>query len=153
MASLVLIQAEQIGKEISSRLATIKIADGFETDLGTKVWRGRRKIPADDELPVAIITEGDDTPGDKAGRHTQQIMQTFVIDGFDACDPDNPNDKAHAMIRDIKKVIFGDGGQFGGKVRSVSYLGRDIGPRPDGAGFVQARILIEVEYAEDLSKP
>jgi hypothetical protein len=76
-----------------------------------------------------------------------------LVDGFDACDPDNPNTKAHAMIRDIKRVIFLGGTTLGGKVRSVHYTGRDIGPRADGVSLVQVRVMIDVEYVEDLTNP
>jgi hypothetical protein len=151
--ALVIIRAEDVGQEIARRMALIRLVNGYETEIGVKVWRGRRKIPADEDIPVTLITEGDDNPGSKPNRTVQQVVANFVIDGFDACDPNNPNDKAHAMLRDMKKAIFHDGGQFNGKVREINYLGRDIGPRPDGAGFVQARIVIEVEFVESLADP
>jgi hypothetical protein len=148
--AVTLMRAEDVGTEFYTRLAGILESNGFETNIGTKVWRGRRKIPADEEVPVCIITEGDDTPGEKLPNKTsRKITQTYVLDAFDACEPDNPNDKAHAMLRDLKKAIFQPDGMFGGKVRNLEYLGRDIGPRPDGAGFVQVRIVVEAEFVEN----
>lgn len=145
----VLMKAEEVGAEFYARLSGIRTANGFETEIGTTVWRGRRKIPADDEVPVCIITEGDDTPGSQANKTSQQITQTYVLDAFDVCDPNNPNDKAHAMLRDLKKAVFEPDGMMSGKVRKLSYIGRDIGPRPDGAGFVQVRIVVEAEFVEN----
>lgn len=148
--ALVTFKAEEIAAEIRRRMSTILVENGYETGIGKTVWRGRRKIPADEEVPVSVILEGDDTPGSvQPNKRVAQIKQMYVLDGFDACDPNNPNDKAHMMLRDMKKAMFRDGGTFGGMVRDVAYVGRDIGPRPDGGGFVQARIVIEVEFVED----
>lgn len=147
-------RASDVAAEVSARLATIRLTSGAETDIGRDVMRGRRNLPEDDKPPCIVVIEGNDDPRDTPGRipscHTSL---PFVIDSFDVCDPDNPNDKAHAMIRDIKRALFKDGATLGGQVRSVKYTGRDIGPRPDGAALVQARVSIEVEFVEDLQNP
>jgi hypothetical protein len=116
--------------------------------------RGKRSLPEDDKPPCIVIIEGNDDPVETPGRIPSCLtILPFLIDAFDACDPDNPNDAAHAMIRDIKRAIFRDGTTLGGKVRSVKYTGRDIGPRPDGAALVQARVTLEIGFAEDLQNP
>ena len=147
-------KAGDIAAEIASRMARIRIAGGFETDIGRDVKRGRRKIPADDAPPCVVMFEGDDDPKDRPGRiPLVLVQQAYVLDAFDKCDPDNPNDQAHKMIRDLKRVIFAGDATLGGKVSRVMYIGRDIGPRPDGAALVQARVMIVVEYVEDLTNP
>lgn len=146
--------AGAVSAEIKTRLQAILLANGAETDIGRDVMMGRRKIPGDDQPPCTMVLEGLDDPRDQPGRNpTALIAQQYVISAFDACDPDNPNDKAHAMIRDIKRAIFKDGTTWGGKVKSVTYLGRDIGPRPDGVALVQAQVSVLVEYVEDLANP
>lgn len=152
----VYVRAEDVSEEIVTRIQRIRIANGFETDIGRQILRGRVKVPADDMPPCTALIEGNDDTEDTAGklRSAQiKVRVPFMIDGFDACDPDQPNVKAHAMIRDIKRAIFHDGRTLGEKVVEVSYLGRDIGPRPDGVGLVQVRVAIEVSYAEDLANP
>ena len=147
-------RASDVAAEVATRLASIRLANGAETDIGRDVMRGRRSLPEDDKPPCMVVMEGNDDPRDTPGRIPScQTLLPFVIDAFDHCDPNNPNDKAHAMIRDIKRAIFKDGATLGGKVRSVKYTGRDIGPRPDGAALVQARVTIEVEFVEDLQNP
>ena len=149
-----LFTALEVSNSISERLQTIRIADGFQTDIGAKVMMGRRKIPGDDEPPCIIVGEGSDDVQDQPGRIPSVLVsQDYLIDGFDECDPDNPNLKAHAIIRDIKTALFYDGVTLGGKVKKVNYLGRDIGPRADGVALVQARVMISVEYVEDLTNP
>ena len=147
-------KAGDIAIEIHARLSRIRIAAGFETEIGRDVKRGRRKIPGDDAPPCIAIIEGDDSPTDRPGRIPMVLVQqSYVFDAFDKCDPDNPNDQAHKMIRDIKRAIFAGDATLSGRVSRVSYLGRDIGPRPDGAALVQARVMIDVEYVEDLTNP
>lgn len=146
--------AAAVSAEIYRRLRGILLVNGCETDIGRDIMLGRRKIPGDDRPPCIVLLEGGDDPLDQPGRlPTVLISQGYVIDGFDICDPDNPNTKAHAIIRDLKRAIFAGGTTLGGAVKTVKYLGRDIGPRPDGVALVQARILISVEYVEDLSNP
>lgn len=154
--STVFVKAEDISSELERRIRLITAANGFETEIGQNLMLGRRKLPADDEAPCSVIIEGNDTIDDTSGRSMGarvKLRQAYLIDGFDRCDPDNPNVKAHAMIRDIKRAIFQGDRNLGGRAFEVNYLGRDIGPRPDGVGLVQARVAIEVAYAEDLSNP
>lgn len=152
----VYVKAADVANEIVNRLQSITLVLGAETNVGVNVFQGKRKLPLDDEVPCAIIIEGDDDVEDTAGRlHSAlcKVSQSYVIDAFDICNPDNPNIKAHALIRDIKRALFKDGRTFGGRVVEVKYLGRDIGPRADGVGIVQARVLISVSFAEDLANP
>jgi hypothetical protein len=146
--------AGAIAAEIKRRLQTILQANGFETNIGRDVMMGRRRIPGDDRPPCLMVAEAPDNVEDRPGRVPQVLVQAmYVIDGFDACDPDNPNDKAHAMIRDIKRAIFADGTTLGAAVKKCDYLGRDIGPHPDGVALVQARVNIGVTYVETLAQP
>lgn len=145
--------AELIALEISSRLAAIRVANGCETDIGATVYRGKRKVE-DDAAPCAVLVEGADTVTDRPGKlPAAKIEQGYVLGGYVPCDADNPNDAAHALIRDLKRAIFKDGGTFGGKVVSVNYKGRDIGPRTDGVAIVFALIEISVTYVESLVNP
>jgi hypothetical protein len=147
-------KAGDIATELYARLSRIRIAAGFETEVGRDVKRGRRKLPGDDAPPCIVMFEGDDSPTDRPGRiPLVLVQQSYVFDAFDKCDPDNPNDQAHKMIRDMKRAIFAGDATLGGRVSRVSYLGRDIGPRPDGVALVQARVMIDVEYVEDLTNP
>lgn len=147
-------KAADVSAEIKRRLQTMRLTNGCETDIGRDVMLGRRKIPGDDQPPCVIVLEGGDDVRDQPGRiPTVLISQSYVIDGFDKCDPNNPNTKGHSIIRDIKRAIFAGDATLGGAVKSVTYIGRDIGPRPDGVALVQARVMISVEFVEDLTNP
>lgn len=148
--------AEAIGTEISARLATRTVAQGAETDLGAKAYRGRRHID-DTMIPCVVVIEGDDVPARGNVKTNYKLDQRYVLFAYVPCDPDNPNDAAHAAIRDMKRALFNTNGArdttLGGKVKDIVYLGRDIGPRADGASFVLAALEVGVEYVEDVANP
>lgn len=150
--------AEAIGLEISTRLATRTVALGAETDLGAQVFRGRR-IVDDDQIPCTTLIEGSDEIEENESQRTLEarIKQTYVALAYIPCDPVNPNDAAHAAIRDMKRALFTTAGvpdrTLGSKVKRVHYRGRDIGPRADGAAFVVASLEVAVEFVENLATP
>lgn len=150
--------AAAIGLEVATRLATRTVALGAETNLGAAVFRGRRLID-DDQVPCVAIIEGNDEVEEGESRRSldTKITQHYVMLAYVPCDPANPNDAAHAAIRDMKRALFTTAGQpdrtLGEKVKRVRYRGRDIGPRADGAAFVVASIEVSVEFVEDLASP
>lgn len=155
--SEVLTQASAIAQYITTLVEDISVVNGYNTDIGLHVYRGRRKID-DEMIPCAVILEGNDSPGDNTSRQSIKITQSYVLGGYVACDPDQPNDAAHLVIKDLKRAIFkldpslpNASVNFGGRVRSVAYQGRDIGPRADGKAIVFAVIFIDVVYAETLA--
>lgn len=145
-------KAEQISDDLSARLATIRVAAGYETDIGATSFKGRVHITAE-AVPCNSIVEGDDNPAKGNGLTNVQVFQDYALVGYAVCDPANPNDTAHKIIRDIKRAVFKDGATLGGKVRSLAYQGRNIGPRADGVAIVSAVVHVTVEFAEDLTNP
>lgn len=145
--------ASEIAGEIYARLAAITTARSCETDIGVRAYRGRRAI-SDTQIPCVVLIEGNDTPTDRPGRlPAAAITQRFVVAAYLPCNPDNPNDAAHAAIRDIKRAFFARNGNLDGKVVRITYRGRDIGPRADGAPIVYVQVDLDVDYVENLSAP
>lgn len=147
-------RAEDVAQELQLRTQRITKAQGAETDIGGNIFRGRRKID-DSQVPCLVLVEGLDSPmpGPSKRNPGVKTRQSYVLVGYDKCDPDHPNDKAHAMIRDMKRAVFHDGATLGEQVIGVEYQGRDIGPRGDGVAIVSATIEIIVEYEESLQNP
>ena len=96
--------AEQIALELSARVGEISIANGYNTDIGIKNYRGRLKIDQDD-IPCCVVVEGADTIGKSTGLQNIQVFQEYVLGGYAFCDPDNPNDTAHKIIKDLKRAV------------------------------------------------
>lgn len=143
--------ASTLATAISNRLKEITIANGYATDIGLRSFRGRRSL-TENHMPCSVLVEGDDMPTSQALKGVV-IRQTYAIEGHDACDANNPNDKAHLILGDIKRCIFGGDTEFGGLVKQVFYKGRNIQPREDGQAVVSASIVIEVQFVEDLTNP
>jgi hypothetical protein len=147
-----------VAEHITTRLAQVLIANGAETDLGARVYRGRHNIN-DDVVPCVVVFEGPDSPVDQPGRTMTnvQVSPRYVLAAYVPCNPDSPNDAAHAAVRDMKRALFRENGQpnanFGGRVRKVTYKGRDIGPRADGVPIVFVTVDIVVDFVEDLANP
>lgn len=159
--SVTITRARDLAQYISSRLGTITVANGYETDIGLRVYRGKRKVD-EHEVPCAVLLEGEDKPTSSQGPASQKVEQSYVLGGYVHCDIDHPNDAAHMVISDIKRALFSLGvtatraeqitgtATFGGRVKSVTYRGRDIGPRADGVGIVYAIVHVSVEFVEQL---
>lgn len=150
--------SEAVAAELKARVLTCTVALGAETDLGVQVFQGRR-TPDVDMMPCSVIIEGEDDVGQRAAVDGKviEVNQHYAVLAYLPCDRDNPNATAHKAIRDLKRAIFRTAGRWdrtwGGKVRKVQYLGRDIGARVDGEAFVLAVVEVMVEFAEDLSNP
>lgn len=150
-------KAGEVAAIVSERMARIKIADGFETDIGQKIFRGRRKVSEDQVGTgcVSIIEGTDDVREQLGGRLAEaRIKQLYGLVAYLRLRSDEePNDAAHRALRDMKRVIWAGDATFGGKVRAVSYRGRDMGLRDDGVDIMVAVLEIEVEFVETLITP
>lgn len=149
-------RAEDIGLEIKSRFEALLIANGAETDIGTTVYLGRRHFD-DTMIPGIALIEDPDEPAREHRTDEYRNTQVFTAFAYLACDPSNPAVAAHKALRDMKRALWNTDGKadstLGGKVRSLIYRGREIGPRADGAAYVVAAIQFSAEYVEKLSTP
>lgn len=142
-------KAADLALYLTDILSTIRMANGYRTDIGQKVFRGKLS-KVDDDVPCSVIVEGNDTPGGSISRDAVKITQSYVFGGYVPCDPDNPNDAAHLVLKDLKRALFQDGPTMGGRVQKIEYQGRDIGPRPDGTAIVFAVVHVDISFAETL---
>lgn len=149
-------RAEDVAAELKTRLQAVTVANGAETDIGVSVLQGRRRLD-ESQIPCTVIIEGNDAPDRVNVVASYQLAQQYVLMAYLPCDPDNPNIAAHKALRDLKRAVFLTNGRpdprWGGKVKDVEYLGRDIGPREDGSAFVLALIEVAVTYVENLAAP
>jgi hypothetical protein len=147
-------KASDIAAAISARIAQIAIANGYSTDIGTRVFRGRLTLDKED-LPAAILVEDEDRVKEqKRNLIDVSLYQTYIVEGHDVCDPLQPNDKAHLILADIKRAIFGSNDKtLNGLVLEIQYVGRSIGQRPDGTAIVAAAVTFQCHFTENLANP
>ena len=149
--------AEELALILVRKLQRIAKSSGFETDIGLRVFEGRRQIDDNKDIPCLIVVEGDDRPQsdiEQAGQSTAVLLvQHYVFEGFEYGDPDHPNRMGHKIIRDLKRAIFTPESGFDWRqhgVRAVKYAGRNIGVRVDGTTIVSAYIEVDVTFTENL---
>lgn len=147
--------AKTIAQRLTARLQAITQANGYRTDLGLCVYRGRLAI--DEDTPQSVtVAELDEAALQKPGRRSAlcKLTQRYAIEALSLCDPDHPNDTAHDLIHDMQRAIFGPlDPSLGGAAMDLRYLTRRINPRDFGTTRVLAAIEIEVDYVEDLTAP
>lgn len=144
--------ADKIAAELAARLAQITIANGYQTDIGLRVYDGRRNLD-ESHMPCVVMVEDDDDPAGMQAPNGKTAMP-WLLEGHTACDPDHPNVAARKIVADLKKAVFSGDLTFGDK-RAVAcrYGGRSIAPRVDGLALVSASVTIIVDVVENLAAP
>lgn len=150
-------RASEIATILESRIARITVANGFNTDISTHIFRGKRGLDRDADLPCVVMVEGIDNPKSDDSLAACLIEQNYMFEAHATCDPNHPNDTAHLIIADLKRAIFEGEPKHGmrleGKAKHMTYRGRAFGVKEDGAGMVFAAVHIAVTYVEDLTNP
>ncbi|MDX9717243.1 MAG: hypothetical protein RBT67_07710 [Thauera sp.] len=150
-------KAAAIAAAIAARLATITRANGYHTNAGLHVWRGRTAIDAD-ELPSITLFEQEDQVEDQRITTATDptaidahLLLPFVVEASTHCDPDHPNLAGHALVADIKRAIFSGDLTWGSLASHTRYIGRTLGPREGGADIVTVTVQIRIGYTENLA--
>jgi hypothetical protein len=146
----------EVAAEIKVRLALNTTALGAETDIGRKVYRGKRTI-APSLVPCTSILEGDDQAVPETKRTTYLVTTRYAVLAYVECDDEEPELNAHAAIRDIKRRLFMTNNEpdatLGKKAKEVLYLGKQIAPRADGEKFVLVVVEFTVTIVENVANP
>lgn len=152
-------KAAAIAAAVATRLSLVTRANGYHTDAGLHVWRGRTAIDAN-ELPSITLFEQEDQVEEQRiiAASTPATIDTnlllpFVIEASSQCDPDNPNIDGHTLVADIKRAIFSGDLTWGSLASHTRYIGRTIGPREGGEDIVTVTVQIRIGYTEDLAQP
>lgn len=153
--------AKTLSANIAARLQTITIANGYRTDIGKNVKRGKLKQTID-SIPCCFLIEGDEKLKDssqtanmpaRAKPALALLGQRYIMEAHLACDADNPNDAAHDAAIDIKTAMFSGDRTFGDIVINLNYAGKTIGRREDGVAVVPVYVQIDAWYSENLTAP
>lgn len=152
-------KANDIAQRIVERLSDIRTAEGYETDAGLNVFRGRKAVP---ELPAIVLFELEDLVEDQAADGSGHpagvavnagLLLPFDIQALAACEPAQHMTTGHALVADIKRAVFGGDMRWGGLATHTRYIGRSIEPRTDGDTTVSVLVQIRVGIVEDLARP
>jgi hypothetical protein len=145
----------EIELALTTRLQGITTANGYATDAGLRVFRGKRSI-SEDDVPCLVIVTGDleAEPGTQGPQMVKvRPFLPYTVEGHIACDPNNPNDAAHQLIGDVKRCLWSQDFRLGGKAIGLYYAGRAIAPRESGVRVVVAAVHLSIMHVEDLKNP
>lgn len=145
---------QDVALELAARVSQITIANGYATDVGLRVYRGRRRLTPE-HLPCVVLIERKTTPIEQS-KGDAKVAAGFVLEGHSECDPDNPNDMGHALEADIMQAVFTTPEFTYGsppKKATYEYGGTEISPREDGQKHVQTAVDVTVSYVVRKAKP
>jgi hypothetical protein len=94
---------EIIIQEIIARLAVITIANGYNTDCGLKVFRARKRVDDDNDLPCLVVWPGPETAEKVFG--SLQCKMTVRLEGFALFGSENASVVSERILGDIIKAM------------------------------------------------
>lgn len=145
---------EAVAAKILERLARVRLADNYLTDIGRTVFDGRTSVTPE-ECPCSTMVEAEDNVEHDARMQSYKTEQKFLLVGYDVCDLNNSNTKGRDIVRDLKRAVFQTiDGKYDrnllGSVRVVTYKGKDLAVRNVGSPMAIAAIEIEVSYVDNI---
>lgn len=145
-------KANDIAAVIATRLATIRTSNGYETDAGQTVYRGKRNLSAGN--CITLFEGEEDATRPRGEPYTANAIMHFIAEGVVACDPENPDIAGHKLVADIQKAIFSTDHTLSGLLASpIIYTGRVIQPRADGSPLVSAQVRLDATYTITPANP
>lgn len=96
-------------KSITDLLKTISVANGYRTDLGGNVVRGRVAISDTEPVPMVSIIEApvvenrDEFAGNGFAVH---VKWRLMVQGWVKDDPANPTDPVYPLLYDVRRCLL-----------------------------------------------
>lgn len=147
-------KALRVVKAVQAALEQIQ-GPYYNTDAGTRISRGRKRISKDEDFPLLIIHEGEEEVVKSAGESQVQNRLNVTVEGWVQADPINPLDDAHLLLADIQRCLFPalESRNNPGLIVQVQYLGRVIDPPDDGSRSCSVSVLLAIDWTEHLTDP
>ncbi len=154
----------RILKALTSALQEITVANGYATELGVNVYRGKEYFSDDQPVPMVAILESPDEdfqePAPEFSGHNAGTWRIF-IQGWVEDDMENPTDPAHILMADVKKrlaieakkgrdfAIFG----MGSTVTRLRFSPGVVRPPDAISGRAYFWLVLHLGLVEDLTNP
>ena len=145
-------KALQVIKTLQAGLEQIQTANGFATDAGLRISRGRKKFASNETFPLLFIHEGEESVSKRMGI-TNHLEMPVSIEGFIEADINNPLDDGHKLLADIKKSLSPALSQNRRLIFNWEYQGRVINPPDDGSRYTNVTVQVVLHWAEELTNP
>lgn len=159
-------------KGLTQVLQQIATANGYYTEAGVAVYRGRMTFGSTDPLPCIAIMEPPLQPEpvhNPLGSGARRYQYDLYVQGFAVDDAKNPSDPAHLLLADIRKAVISEWSRvqkipaqrpdellFGVPRRRIQALDTDGGlvrPSDDISSKAYCYLLLRFTIAEDWANP
>lgn len=146
-------------QSIVARLATIRVANGYATDAGLRVSLGDAWL---DEamVPALTVHEGELVGSGyalvraqgRAGAGGTKMRGEYTVEGIADCTAVDTYVAAHALIADIKRALFANGGlSFGPQAGDHKLEGHGVVPRAKGSNRVSVAVVGSYFYIDEFT--
>lgn len=140
--------AERIVEVILCRLRGIRIADGFRTDAGLRVFDSVRSVDQN-QLPCIVVFDGAENATNSAGGRSYDNTLQIIVEGRAEANKDATGKILRMLKADIKTAVLVDGDEIG----AVSYFGTEPTSRQDGDISESALLTFVVAFKEGRGNP
>lgn len=133
---------------LAEQLATITVANGYNTDVGNNVWTTDHQRPSEDALGLMIYSESITGSGLDRERPAKPVREfTLLIEAAIGTDQDDAQQQIHTIIEDIDACMgaYAEAQAKTPGLQVTPMVVADIAilDRPEGAAVIamQARIM------------
>jgi len=137
----------RIVKDIAARVATIKVASGFYTEIGKRVERGNFTFNQEDTPASSVFLQGGDIGGEASGANKTDAVITIRSSHVYS---ENPEDFAIQMLADIHKAVEIKQDYTPGPsdiIRKVQEQGWQINYPEDASSMVSVEVNYSFSYS------
>lgn len=147
--------AKRLVKTISDRCETIRVANGFHTDAGQQVFRGRMTFDAEvDTFPCISIFAHEEVIEQNSHDERMDVQLNIAVICHAPQDILNPLDIAEDLVADVKRaVLLLSNRNADGLCADIRYAGREAMVPDDGSNTTSVRVHFEVTYPEIYGDP
>ncbi|MEJ1463314.1 MAG: hypothetical protein RPU15_08565 [Candidatus Sedimenticola sp. (ex Thyasira tokunagai)] len=134
---------ELITQAVLSRMQTVTVVNGYETDVGLMLERARRSFE-EDELPAGAVWPG---PEESAAgyQNTGQEMQ-IDIDLHSRVGNETADKAANRLIADARKGMETYDAPLAALIDGLQYAGADPQYPEDGGEIVSVKVTYKITY-------
>ena len=133
------------------KLAKISTANGFHTDAGAEIYRGRETLGEHDPVPaLSVFYEGEKASRPLVNCLRHHIDGSFVVVGFVEVDPRDPMRCPLELLDDIKRALFSSSSysEWHPIVQDVHYDQSGVLYRDEGGTLGQVAVMLTIQWQE-----
>lgn len=135
---------------LAIQLATITVANGYNTDAGLNIWTSEGQRPDTDALGIMIYSEAITGPGIDVERPRKAVRDIgLLLECSITSDLDNAQPQIHNVIEDIEACIadYATGYLSAGRPSNSMHL-TDVAilDRPEGMAVVAMNARVSARY-------